>query len=265
MKSLCWVVSGILLVALIVVGVLFGQSSGKLSQANTKTTDLENNLSSLQGNVSSLQSQLTTAQANSASLQTQLNTAQASVTKLTADLNTAQSSSTTALSQVKTLQSNLDSANASVTKLTGDLAAANTRATTFQTSLDKANADLAKATQDLAKATTDLTKANSDIKALRSPRHFSSVDELKTWLTKAGNVSGYTTSTAIDQAYILQVMALRDGFLLSPRITWDSNNNPTIECIAIAGGTVYLINIWDLSISAQTVKFARTPVATPLP
>ena len=69
------IISGILVVALIAVGVLYVMGTGKLNKANE-------NITSLEANVSSLQGQLATEKASVASLQTQLATEKANVATL---------------------------------------------------------------------------------------------------------------------------------------------------------------------------------------
>ena len=52
------------------------------------------------------------------------------------------------------------------------------------------------------------------IDKIEAPRHFNSLDELNTWLQQAAVYTKYAALRPIERAYILQVLALRDGYLL---------------------------------------------------
>jgi septal ring factor EnvC (AmiA/AmiB activator) len=162
-NPLMLIISGILVVALIAVGVLYGMEAGKLSKANKNIDDLTANVAGLNG-------QLTTEKANVASLQTQLDTAKANAADLQTQLTASQG-------KVTSLTSGLADANAKVTSLTADLATANAKVTSTQTSLDKASADLATA------VATNTAQA-ATLKQIQDPKHFSNLSELTSWLAK---------------------------------------------------------------------------------
>jgi uncharacterized phage infection (PIP) family protein YhgE len=262
---------GVLALALIAVGFLFFQEMGKVNKANVEVTDLQTNVASLNGNISSLNSQLSTAQSNAADLQSKLTTEQAKSADLQTKLTAAQSDLTANKAQVTSLQSDLTASNGKVTGLTADLATANGKVATIQASLDKATADLAtantsltKANADLAKATGDLTTANASLNKVLAPRMFTSLTELQNWLAKDDTNTKYYNTGATDRAFILQVRAARDGYLISVHTTWDNNLIYT-DNYTIIGNVLYIISNWNDNVTAQTWSWAQAPMVTPLP
>jgi predicted nucleic acid-binding Zn-ribbon protein len=279
-KAVGYVISGVLVVALIALGFVFNQTSGKLNTANDKITSLQSDVAAKQGNIDSLNTQLTTEKANVASLQTQLTAAQANVTKLTSDLSASQASLTAAQGQIKTIQASLDTATASVTKLTSDLATANAKVTTTQASLDKATADLTKATSDLATANASLTKANADLAAMTTnynnvnvnykkvadPRHFLTVQELTDWLARDDTNTNlaYINLRSSEKCYILQIKASRDGLLLPATIEYASNG-VYYGNVAIVGGAIYFVDVATdaITLEGTTAAYASHPLPLP--
>jgi hypothetical protein len=269
-KTLWYVISGVLLIALIAFGILYGSTSGKLKTANTKIIEMESDITAKKGNIDSLNTRLTAEKVNVTSLQTQLATEKANVTKLTTDLSTSQTSLTIAQGQVKTLQASLDTANASVTKLTSDLASANNRVANIQAGLDKANTDLATAITNLAKATTDLAtmttnfnNINTNYKKVADPRHFLTVQELTDWLAKddTNTNTAYTSLRPSEKSYILQIKAARDGFLLSASIMY-LNSQVYYSNVAVVGGSIYNINTLtdQIELEGTTTPYASHPL-----
>jgi hypothetical protein len=254
-KALWYVISGVLVVALIAVGVLYGSTSGKLKTANTENSSLNNQVSSLQKNVDSLNAQLTAEKANSASLTTQLNAANANVTKLTADLATANTSLTASQNQAKTLQTSLDTATANVTKLTADLATANGKVTSTQANLDKANADLTKAKADLTTAQTQLTSAQTQLASVQAqltalqakypPKSFPDVAALQTWVNNNITlISTAATSSGLAPLFAVQNKGLSDGWIVTLAVVPNSTGGGSLYLQAFVGTTsVYYISL----------------------
>jgi peptidoglycan hydrolase CwlO-like protein len=223
-------VISVLVVALIVLGAFFGVYANNLTRANKTIDDLRTS-------VTSLEQQLTAEQANVASLQTQLTAAQAQVTSLTGDLA---------------------SASARVTSLTSDLAAANTKVAATQASLDKAAADLAAAT--LAN-----TSQAAEIKKVEDPKHFATMTELNAWLAKddTNTNAAYAGLSSYSKAFILQVRALRDGYLLPACLDWDASFIYSWNA-AVVGGQVVSVNAATDVVTAGPT-FGSAPPTHPLP
>lgn len=255
-KLMVIIISSILVVALVAVGILYVMEVGKLNDAKAKIVDLEGNVASLEGNVASLQAQLTTEKANVTSLQTQLAAEKDNVTKLTADLSGAQG-------QITTLQSELDASKARVTTLTTDLATAQSKVTTLEASLSKANADLTKATVDLVTMAATNDSLNAELRKLKDPRHFYSLTELQDWLQRDDTDTNPYLEPLRDseRAYILQIKALRDGYLLPAALDFYSQ---TLYCknVAIVGGNIYRVDADtdQITLMCITAPFFSNPL-----
>ncbi|MGA3093925.1 MAG: hypothetical protein ABSD79_00885 [Dehalococcoidales bacterium] len=257
-NTIFYAVTAVLVVALIALGVFYGQGVGKLNKANTHVTELTANVTSLEGqltaaqaSVTDLQTQLDAEKATAADLQTQLTAAKGQVTSLTSDLATANG-------KVTSLTSDLSTANTKVTSLTSDLTIANGKVATIQASLDKANADLA------AALVTNTTQA-ATLRTVQDPRHFTSYAELANFLAQddTNTNPAYSALQPSNKAYILQIKALRAGFLLPASIWWDSTGIYS-QNLAIVGATIYEVYAPTDAIYYGTT-FSYTPALHPLP
>jgi uncharacterized coiled-coil protein SlyX len=224
-------------VALIVLGVFYAQGVGKLDDANARIYNLETQLAKEKAAAASLEVQLAAQKTMVADLQAQL-----SATK--ADLTASQA-------KVSSLTSDLTAANAKVTGLTADLAAANSKVASTQASLDKAYADLA--------------ISASSLKQVQDPRHFNTLAELQTWLAKddTNTNPAYAASSSYAKAFILQVKALRDGYLLPACLDWDATYIYSWNA-AVVGGMVVSVNA-STDVITPGPTFGSAPPSHPLP
>ncbi|MGA3093922.1 MAG: tetratricopeptide repeat protein [Dehalococcoidales bacterium] len=243
-NTIFYAITALLVVALIALGIFYEQEVSKLNEADTRITGLTANVTSLEG-------QLTTEKANVATLQTQLTAANGQVTSLTADLATANG-------KVTSLTADLATANGKVTSLTSDLATANAKVTSTQASLDKANSDLA------AALITNTTQA-ATLKTVQDPRHFDTLAELTAWLAKddTNTNPAYASYSGYSKAFILQVKALRDGYILPACLDWDSSYIYSWN-VAVVGGIVYSIDP-TTDVLTQGPTFGSPPPSHPLP
>ena len=209
------IVIAVLAIGLIAVGVLYGIENSNLNKAKADIAELENNVATLENNIATLQTQLAAEQAHAAGLQTEL-------TATINDLNVS-------LDEIEQLES--------------DLADSELRILNLEAELDEKNTELAQAYADIS----DLTDANivltEELNTIKDPRHFNSLEELETWLENddTDTNDAYSSLKSQEKAYILQVKALRDGYILSACIDWDSNYIYSWN-VAIVGDTVYSIN-----------------------
>jgi hypothetical protein len=225
-----FIVMAVLAVALVAVGVLYGIQSGNLSQAKTDIAGLENN-------IATIQTELTVEQANAAALQTQL----------TATIN------------------DLNASRDDVAQLEDDLNASEQRIANLETKLEAANTKLAQAYADIAGLTTANAALSGELNLIKDPRHFNSLNELESWLENddTNTNSAYSSLTPQARAYILQVKALRDGFILSACIDWDSNYIYSWN-VAIVGKAVYSVNAETDAVNAGPSFYDALPLH-PLP
>jgi septal ring factor EnvC (AmiA/AmiB activator) len=202
------IVMAVLAIGLIAVGVLYGIENSNLNKA-------KENIATLENNVSTLQTQLTAEQAHAASLQSEL----------TIKIN------------------DLNASRAEVQMLESELTESELRVANLQSELNTANTELAQAYTEIAGLTSANTALSQQISVLKDPRHFNSMQELQTWLADddTNTNAAYSSLSAQAKAYVLQVKALRDGFILSACIDWDSNFIYSWN-VAIVGDTVYSVN-----------------------
>jgi len=230
-KNPAWMLSSaILAVALIVLGFFYWRGTNKLGAANARIFSLETRLADEKANVASLKVQLAAANANVTDLTAQLATASSKVTSLTADLATAKRK---------------------VASLTAELAAADAKVASTQASLDKAYADLA--------------ASNACLKQVQDPRHFNTMAELQDWLAKDDTNTNplYASSSPDIKAFILQVKALRDGYLLPACLDWDASYIYSWNA-AVVGEVVVSVNAATDAVT-EGPTFGSPPPSHPLP
>jgi predicted nucleic acid-binding Zn-ribbon protein len=259
------------------LGLFAFMQTGKLGDARLQISNLETNVDNLEADVVSLGGQLNTEKANASKLSADLSAANANVTKLTSDLDTEKAN-------VSKLTSDLQGANANITKLTGDLDAEKANAAKLTSDLGAANANItklttdlntekenaAKLTSDLAaantkvaatqasldKATADLTKATTDLAKIRTPKHFSTVQELTDWLAAddTNTNPAYATLIAPQKTWVLQVKATRSGYIISAYVSYDPIARITYYgALAWVGNATYFIHIAE-----DTVELSDT-------
>ncbi len=258
-------------------GWMYLQQTDDLNQ--TRAT-----LTSLNGNLLSLQQELTVGQANVASLQAQLTNEKAKEANLEAQLNNIKNQQSASDSQVVTLKSDLESSKAKINSLQSELAAAQALNSGTQAEItaqmEKLNAEISKLSGDLAKANTSLDKANAEVnsqKALvtslqanlakvKDPRHFYTIEELNTWLQQDDTNSNpaFAAATLTDKAFILQVRALRDGYLLPAAVDADSEYIYSWN-VAVIGAEIYVVTASTDAVNKLGTVFQVPPAQRPLP
>jgi len=67
----------------------------------------------------------------------------------------------------------------------------------------------------LISAESEVAALEDQVSALRSPRHFKTITELTDWLAQDDTDTAYPGKSSAELAFILQVKALRDGYLVS--------------------------------------------------
>ncbi len=110
---------------------------------------------------------------------------------------------------VSTLETGLAAAKAEVTKLDGELAAAKAKVGTLETDL--------KSAQNNLQAQRDINlELSEDLEKAQDPKHFASLEELEAWLAQDDTDTNIRLASVppIEMMFILQVRALRDGYLL---------------------------------------------------
>jgi predicted nucleic acid-binding Zn-ribbon protein len=202
---------GVLVAGLAASLVFYFQESGNLKDAQDVIVNLEGDISTLDGIVSTLGTDLAAAEAEVTRLEEDLATAEAQVSTLEADLAAAEGQVSVLEGNVSTLETDLAAAEGQVAVLEGnvstletDLAAAEAQVSTLEAELADAEAQVATLTEELAK--------------VKDPGHFTSLQELEAWLAQDDTDTAYPFLSTAELAFILQVRALRDGYLLPAEV-----------------------------------------------
>jgi septal ring factor EnvC (AmiA/AmiB activator) len=237
-NTLMYIVTGVLVVALLVIGVFYGTGVGKLNTANA-------NISELTINVENLGTQLSTAQANAADLQIQLTAAKANAADLQNQLTSTKSDLSASNAKVTSLTSDVAAANAKVISLTSDLATANGKVTTVQASLDKANSDLTIANGKVSTLQSQLTT----IQAKYPLKDFPDVSTLTAWAKAHILPSSLYLEDWYKHALQTQTSAMNDGYFVSANYYMTSSTSGVVYNLALVSTTLYR---WDPEIGTLT-------------
>ena len=244
-------------IAVLVVGLvaslfLYFQESGRLKDAKSEIVDLE-------GTVSTLEADLAAAQAEVLALEADLAASEAEVSALEADLAASEA-------EVSALEADLAAAQADVLALQADLAAAQAEVSTLQADLAAAQAEVSTLQADLAAAEADVSALSEELQTVKDPRHFTSLQELEAWLAQDNTDTTYPFASAFERAYVLQVRALRDGYLL-PAYFADPDYDRIVEFVgnlAYIGDEIYYVWAGDDSNFLWAINTPLVP-SHPLP
>ena len=264
-----------LLVLILLGGLGYGtwlylQKNDELEQTRTTLAGLNNNLVSLQG-------ELITQQANAAAIQAQLTAEKARFAALESEFGSVQGQLSSTTSQKAAIQAELDASKARITTLEIELSAANAQLTGTEAELSgqlsKVNAELNRVSAELSKANTNLAnlKAANDaqkaeLNKIKAPRHFYSIEELRAWLQRDDTDTNpaYASLGLADRAFILDIKALRDGFLLPAAVDADTEHIYSWN-VAIIGASIYIVTASTDAIQELPTPFEVPPTSRPLP
>lgn len=177
-----WIAFPIIAVLVIVIGVggyLYWDKKCCLDEAESEIVTLEGNIGDLEGNVLTLEG-------NVSSLEGNVTTLEANVSSLEGD--------------VSTLETDLADSEATVSALYGDL--------------DTANSTISDLQADVSTQQNINASLSAELNEVKDPRHFSSISELTDWLQQDDTDTRYADETTAEMATILQVRALRDGYII---------------------------------------------------
>jgi|TARA_Y100000294_G_C8522159_1_gene323353 hypothetical protein len=174
-------IPSVLSVVIIIAGIFLLQQTDELTETKSQVVILEGEVFILEGNVRNLETRLTES---------------------TIEISTLEGT-------ISTLQTEKDGAEA--------------RGLTLQTELTKANDDITEAIANLAEAQEDSTarqaiisRLSDELNFVKDPRNFKSLEELEDWLAEDDTDSNlrYDEIPSTEIAFILQIKALRSGYLL---------------------------------------------------
>jgi len=232
------------------LGIFLFLKTGELNKTRKSISELEQNVTTLDANVIRLEGLLAAEQAFVANLNTQLANEKGLVEALQNELAQAKNS--------------LSSAQGNIAALEAALSTAKSRVNTLEAEMAEAEASLTSLQDELAAAQHTNSLLATDLETIRSPRHFNSINELSLWLYQddTNTNPAFANLSTLEKAYVLQVKALRDGYIVSVVVGWDLQQNVVSTNSAIAGGMLCLINIsnGDPILIGPAVTVAVTPL-----
>lgn len=134
------------------------------------------------------------------------------------------------------VKSDLENAQTEVAALQLDLEGAQATITTCESDIDNLESQLEVQNEVNSALTTELNK-------IKNPRHFSSVQELADWLYEDDTDTKFKQAAANQMFFILQIRALRDGYLL-PAYMQDCDEDYLVETggnLAYIGDEIYYV------------------------
>lgn len=133
-------------------------------------------------------------------------------------------------------EAEVSSLEGSVSSLQSSLSAKDTEISSLESNLEVANASI-QAQQTINTVLTD------ELKSIKDPKHFTSLSELVDWLAQDDTDWAYPSADQEELIFILQVNALRDGYLL-PAYFSDPDNDYFVEYLgnlAYIGDKIYYV------------------------
>ena len=227
-------VISVLVLGVIAVGYLYWQQTNKLGDAESEIVALEGNVTTLEGDVATLEGDVTTLEGN-------VSTLEGDVTTLEGNVSTLEGNVTTLEGEVSTLETDLADSEAEVSSVQSSLATANAKVSSQQTINSALSAQL---------------------KTVKDPRHFASVTELTDWLQQDDTDTQYASASDFQRAFILQVRALRDGYLIPASIYTDTSYIYVINRAVIGD---YIYSVWSEDDYTERWEYIAPLPSHPLP
>jgi len=109
---------------------------------------------------------------------------------------------------------NLSDAEAEISSLEGNVSSLQSSLSAKDIEISSLESNLEVANASLQAAQTINTVLTDELRSIQDPRHFASLPELVDWLDQDDTDIIYAHKSLEELAFILQVAALRDGFLL---------------------------------------------------
>ncbi len=143
--------------------------------------------------------------------------------------------------QVTSVQGQVTSLQGNVSSLQNQLNQEKATTKSVQDSLATANTQVASLQKDVDSKLGTIAAQAAELKTMKYPRHFTSLIELTNWLQKDDTNTRYAGLGGPQMAFILEIRAARDGFLLPVRLP-------------LAGGLEYITNLAVISDVVYSVR-----------
>jgi hypothetical protein len=154
-----------------------------------------------------------------------------SVSTLEGDVSTLEGNVSTLEGNVSTLEGNVSTLEGNVATLETDLAESEATASTLEADLGTANSQISSLQADVSTQQTINSSLSTELKKVKDPRHFASITELTDWLDQDDTDTKYAGKSGAQLAFILQVRALRNGYLLSALVFEDGEEGANLAVI----------------------------------
>jgi len=160
---------------------------------------------------------------------------------------------------ISDLESKLLASKAEATSLQGKLTDSEATVKTLQTDLASANSRVKSLESDVSAQRNINSSLTAELKKIKDPRHFATLAELTDWLAKDDTNTKYANVSDWQGCFILQVRALRDGYLLPVNAFADQSAGN----LAVIGDLLYQIR-WQDDHSVRSFTMQPLP-SRPLP
>jgi hypothetical protein len=117
----------------------------------------------------------------------------------------------------------------------------------------------------LKKANATIASDEAYIKAVRYPSHFKTLDDLNKWLLEDDVNTKYATIPAVDRAYVLEIRAAQDGYMLPAFFEQDKTDSTKLYFLNMANiaGKLYVVNSANDSVTLR-ITLVDAPSFRPL-
>ncbi len=149
----------------------------------------------------------------------------------------------------------LGDAQTEIVTLEGDVA-------TLEGDVATLEGDVATLEGNVATLEGTVSTLSAELKKVKDPRHFSSLTELTDWLQKDDTNTKYANEDPTRRAFILQVRALRDGYLLPATLYSEYEVSYVINKAVIEG---YTYSVWSDSDDVYLDIYTGLLPSHPLP
>lgn len=198
----------------------------------------------------------------------ELKDALAEIVALEAQAATLRDNISTLEGNISTLEGNISEFQGDVSTLEAELVAAAASVASLQTDLQTADAEIAKLRGDIETQQNLNLALSEELDKIKAPRHFESPSQLMAWLQQDDTDTKYAAEDWANLPYILQLRALKDGYLL-PATPYVQNGTLYLKNSAyVAGSTEYASSIWYVYADTDEIvflHFVQSLPSTPLP
>ncbi len=157
-----------------------------------------------------------------------------------------------AKAEIVVLEDNVSTLKGNVSTLEGDVATLETKladseatVSTLEADLETANAEIEDLQADVSTQRNINSSLSAELKKVEDPRHFESLAELTDWLHDDDADTKYADEGVSQRCFILQVRALRDGYLLPVSFYTQEDGRKVANNKAVIGDIVYFVYLDD--------------------